>query len=70
MEAFFKNSEDCSEFSYQIKGINNQRPNGYNITMRAANDTEKKEISELIESSAENAYNIVTGKKVNEHEKN
>lgn len=69
VEAFFKNSEECSEFSYQIKGINNQRPNGFNITMRAANDIEKKEISELIESSAENAYNIVTGKKVNEHEK-
>ncbi|CAI0872581.1 hypothetical protein [Serratia grimesii] len=69
VEAFFKNADNCSDFSYQIKGINNQRTNGFNITMRAATDIEKKEISELIESSAENAYNIVTGKKVNEHEK-
>jgi hypothetical protein len=25
VEAFFKDSENCSDFSYQIKGINNQK---------------------------------------------
>ncbi|MCE0812929.1 hypothetical protein [Buttiauxella sp. S04-F03] len=69
VEAFFKNAEKCSDFSYQIKGMNNHRPNGYNVSIRAANDFEKKEISSLIESSAENAYNIVIGNKVDEHEK-
>ncbi|WP_049096897.1 hypothetical protein [Klebsiella michiganensis] len=68
VEAFFKNSENCSDFSYQIRGINNHKPNGYNVTIRAANEIEKKQISQLIESSAINAYGIVTGKKVDEHE--
>lgn len=69
VEAFFKNSENCSDFSYQIRGINNQKSDGYNVTIRTANDTEKKQISELIENSAVNAYNIITGSKVAEHEK-
>lgn len=69
VEAFFKDSENCSDFSYQIKGINNQKGSGYNVTIRAANEVEKKKISLLIEQSAADAYNIVTGKKVEEHEK-
>ncbi|RRN96949.1 hypothetical protein [Pectobacterium aquaticum] len=68
VEVFFKDSENCSDFSYQIKGINNKKADGYNITLRTATESEKKEISELIELSAENAYNIVTGKKVNKHD--
>lgn len=69
VEAFFKDSENCSDFSYQIKGINNQKGSGYNVTIRTANEVEKKKISLLIEQSAANAYNIVTGKRVEEHEK-
>lgn len=69
VEAFFKNSENCSDFSYQIKGINKQKGSGYNVTIRTANETEKKNISLLIEQSAENAYNIVTDKKVEANEK-
>ncbi len=64
IEAFFKNIENCNDFSYQIKGVNNQRGNNYNITVRAATDIEKLQISQLIESSAINAYNIVTGNTV------
>lgn len=64
IEAFFKNIENCNDFSYQIKGVNNQRGNNYNITVRAATDLEKLQISQLIESSAINAYNIVTGNTV------
>lgn len=64
IEAFFKNIENCNDFSYQIKGVNNQRGNNYNVTVRAATDIEKLQISQLIESSAINAYNIVTGNTV------
>lgn len=66
---FFKDSEKCRDFSYQIKGINNQKENGFNVTIRAATAQEKKHISELIESAAENAYNIIIESEVNEHDK-
>ncbi|EKW1653651.1 hypothetical protein P9K14_001105 [Citrobacter freundii] len=69
VEAFFKNIEVCNDFSYQIKGINNQRGTNFNVTIRAATEIEKNQISQLIESSALNAYNIVTGNKVIENEK-
>lgn len=69
VEAFFKNIEDCNDFSYQIKGINNQKGADFNVTIRAATEIEKHQISQLIESSALNAYNIVTGNKVSENEK-
>ena len=68
VEAFFKNIEACNDFSYQIKGLNNQRGTNYNVTVRAATEIEKHQISQLIESSALNAYNIVTGNKVIAHE--
>lgn len=64
VEAFFKNIENCNDFSYQIKGINNQRGSNFNVTIRAATEIEKNKISQLIESSALNAYNIVTDNKV------
>ena len=38
------------------------------MTIRAATAQEKRHISELIESAAENAYNIIIGPEVNEHE--
>ncbi|CTP96817.1 FIG01048299: hypothetical protein [Escherichia coli] len=69
VEAFFKDSEKCCDFAYQIKGINNQKEDGFNVTIRAATAQEKKHISELIESAAENAYNIIIGSEVNEDEK-
>lgn len=65
----FKDSEKCCDFAYQIKGINNQKEDGFNVTIRAATAQEKKHISELIESAAENAYNIIIGSEVNEDEK-
>lgn len=68
VEAFFKDSENCCDFAYQIKGINNQKEDGFNVTIRAATAQEKRHISELIESAAENAYNIIIGPEVNEHE--
>ncbi|WP_369776234.1 hypothetical protein [Klebsiella pneumoniae] len=58
-----------TDFAYQIKGINNQKEDGFNVTIRAATAQEKKHISELIESAAENAYNIIIGSEVNEDEK-
>ncbi|EHN8761080.1 TPA: hypothetical protein ACKFV5_003406 [Enterobacter roggenkampii] len=69
VEAFFKDSEKCCDFAYQIKGINNQKEDGFNVTIRAATAQEKKHISELIESAAENAYNLIIGSEVNEDEK-
>ncbi|MEB5609190.1 hypothetical protein [Serratia marcescens] len=59
VEAFFKNADLCSEFSYNIKGINNFRNDRHNLGTRSASDIEKKEISRLIENSAENAYNTI-----------
>ncbi|EKN5020704.1 hypothetical protein ACNSPB_26735 [Yersinia enterocolitica] len=59
VEAYFKNADTCSDFSYQIRGINNYRNDRHNLSTRAASDIEKKEISRLIENAAENAYNMI-----------
>lgn len=57
LEAFFKNSDSCVDFAYNIKGINNYNKGKYNITTRSANELEKKSIGRLIEASSERAYN-------------
>jgi hypothetical protein len=59
LEAFFKNSELCTDFAFNVKGINNFSKGKYNATSRIANEIEKKLISKLIEDSAEKAYNII-----------
>ncbi|EOI6836738.1 hypothetical protein ACMVR2_001186 [Yersinia enterocolitica] len=69
VEAFFKNADSCTDFSYNIKGINNQKGNEYNITIRPANSLEKQKISELIEISAEKAYYKIVSVEVDGHEK-
>ncbi|HDL6787632.1 TPA: hypothetical protein PXJ90_004170 [Yersinia enterocolitica] len=69
VEAFFKNADLCTDFSYNIKGINNQKGNEYNITIRPANSLEKQKISELIEISAEKAYYKIVSIEVDGHEK-
>lgn len=60
IEAFFKDAENCCDFGYQIKGINNRKTDGFNITTRIATPLEKKEISELIELAANKSYNLIT----------
>ena len=59
LEAFFKNSEDCVDFAFNIKGINNFNKGNYNVTTRTASEPEKKIISKLIENSSEKAYNLI-----------
>ncbi|WP_368869151.1 hypothetical protein [Proteus terrae] len=56
LEAFFKNSELCTDFAYNIKGINNFSKGKLNVTTRSAKEIEKKSIGKLIEDSAEKAY--------------
>ncbi|MET7264593.1 hypothetical protein ABZS22_22345 [Klebsiella variicola] len=68
VEAFFKDSDNCCDFAYQIKGINNKKDDGFNVTIRVATAQEKKHISELIELAAKKAYNIIIGLEVNENE--
>lgn len=59
LDASFKNIDTCSDFSYQIRGVNNYKGGKYNITSRPASEPEKKTISLLIEESAEKAYNLI-----------
>ncbi|MCG3469726.1 hypothetical protein L7750_04735 [Xenorhabdus bovienii] len=73
LEAFFKNSESCMDFAYNIKGINNFNKGKFNVTTRSVNEIEKKNIGKLIEDSAEKAYNsiinIMSGGSENEKNK-
>ncbi|MBN6362424.1 hypothetical protein JZM27_14425 [Providencia huaxiensis] len=70
IEVFFNNADNCNDFSYQIKSINNKKGDGnYNITGRKPTDIERKEISKIIEDAAENAYNIIKSTGDNQNEK-
>lgn len=67
-EASFKEVENCTDFTYQIKGINNYNPQKgtHNITSRPPKENEKLKFYRIIENAAEQSLSFIEAKISNE----